>query len=89
MANIFETNDRMELAMDHINAYMKFMYNQWTEQICRAIFGTQLGDHIWSKWLGFREYQGIESAIFNMWFALDRECTYKILNFAFEYYNVD
>lgn len=89
MANTFKINNRLEAVMDHIDAYMKFMYHQWTEQMCKAIFGAQLGDHIWTKWMGFREDQGIEAAIFNMWFALDRECTYKILDMALQYYNVE
>lgn len=86
MTNTSKTNDNVEAAMGHINAYLKFMYNQWTEQMCKAIFGAQLSDHIWNKWVQFREDQGIEAAIFNMWFALDRKCTNKLLGAALQCY---
>lgn len=89
MANTFKIDNRLETVKDHIDTYMKFMYNQWTEHICRAIFGAQLGDHIWAKWMGFREDQGVEAAIFNMWFALDHECTHKLLDFALQFYGFE
>ena len=82
-----EAHNNMEKAFDHIDAYMKFMYNLWTEPMCHSMFGDQLGGHIWNKWMNFREDQGIEAAIFNMWFALDHECIDKITNTALIHYS--
>lgn len=78
----------MKEAYKYIDSYMKFMYNQWDYNMCISIFGEMLGDHIWGKWLDTRERDGIDAAITNIWWELDRDCIEKILARAFETYNI-
>ena len=78
----------MKEAYKYIDAYMKFMYNQWDHDMCISIFGEMLGDHIWGKWLAVREYDGVDAAITNIWGKLDYGCLEKILDRAFKTYNI-
>lgn len=69
----------MEIIAKHIDAYMKWMYNHWDLMVCRDVYGDDLGNHIWNKWVGWYKRMGVSGAISEFWFNADPSTRNKVL----------
>lgn len=68
-----------------VENFMYYMYNKWCLNEARYLFGERLGDHIFNKWVGKREYSHDQTM---SWFGdLDKKCRQKIVDRANELYN--
>jgi hypothetical protein len=65
--------------MNEVTAFMYFMYNRFTDEECRRIFGT-LSEHI------FEKYIGSDGDVMRFYSWLDTECRDKLVKAATEYY---
>lgn len=69
-----------------VENFMYYMYNKWCLNEAHLLFGESLGDHIFNKWFGKREYS---HDITMSWFAdLDKKCRQKIVDRANELYGL-
>lgn len=70
-----------------LDCYLFFMWNEWCKDICLAIFGKLMGEHIWGKWCHLcEEYRsvGAPAAIYS---ELDAEKRRAIVERAIKHYN--
>ena len=66
--------------MKDIENFMYYMFNRWTLEEAKFVFGDNLGTHIYGKW------QEVDDTL--IWFGwLDKECRHKIADRANEIYN--
>lgn len=66
---------------NEVTNFMYYMYNKWCIGEAKKIFGDNLGEHIFSKWIEHRKDQ-------LYWYSeLDTSCRQKIVNRANEIYN--
>ena len=64
-----------------VDAFMLYMFNRWNMNEAKLLFGKNLGDHIFGKWIEHRSDQ-------LYWYAeLDESCRQKIVDRANELYN--
>lgn len=61
--------------MNEVTAFMYYIYNKWNLAESKNLFGENLGDHIWEKYMQFSD---------KLYFyaELDNECREKIVNRA-------
>jgi len=66
--------------MKEIENFMYYMFNRWSLEEAKKVFGDDLGTHIYGKW------QDTDDTL--IWFGwLDKECRRKISDRANEIYN--
>lgn len=72
--------------MDNVvTLFMYYMYNKWSKEESIRLFGNDLGNHIFNKWLGKHEYS---NDITMSWYAdLDNERRQMIVDRAIEVYS--
>lgn len=67
--------------MNEVTNFMYYVYNRWSEEESKHIFGEDLGNHIFKKW----QKQGYGKEL--LWYSeLDRECKDKLVARANELY---
>jgi len=72
----------MENKVNQVTAFMLYIYNRWNIQEARDLFGNNLGEHIFSKYLHHRKGLG---ELF--WYSeLDTDCRRKFVERAVEIY---
>ena len=71
---------------NYINNYFMFMWNHWDYKTCIEIFGENLGEHIWSKWLNICNEYGPTGGVAILWGRIDSECQQKLTIKANKYY---
>ena len=64
-----------------IDTYLKFMWNQWSDEVCFEIFGEDLGSWLFGKWLGLVAEYGHIGAPAVFWADIDTECQEAICNY--------
>lgn len=65
--------------MNEVTKFMYYCFNKWNFAEAKAIFGENLGKHIWGKWI-----DRTDSLI---WYSeLDNECKQKLVDRANEIY---
>ena len=70
---------------NEVTNFMFYVYNKWNINEAHLLFGKNLGDHIFNKWVGKREYSHDQTM---SWFGdLDKKCRQKIVDRANELYN--
>ena len=70
---------------NEVTNFMLYVYNRWSINEARYLFGEILGEHIYAKWTEKREYS-IDQNL--SWYAdLDKDCRQKIVDRANEVYN--
>ena len=66
---------------NEVTNFMFYIYNKWSINEAHLLFGKNLGDHIFGKWI---EHRGDQL----YWYAeLDEGCRQKIVDRANELYN--
>ena len=68
-------------------SYMIFMANVWSENVCKAIYGKLLGQHIWDKYISYVNNDGMYGAMAKLVFELDNENLKKLIDYACSKYN--
>ncbi|MBO7731849.1 MAG: hypothetical protein J6S67_04835 [Methanobrevibacter sp.] len=69
--------------MNEVTYFMWYIYNRWSHSESIMLFGENLGEHIFEKWMWYRR-QSLDSL---MWYSeLDNECRQKIVDRANEIY---
>ena len=66
--------------MNEVTNFMYYMYNKWNDSEATALFGKNLGAHIFEKW---QHYNG---RALEWYGALDTECRQKVADRANEIY---
>lgn len=62
-----------------VECFMYYMCNKWGLDEAKSLFGDNLGEHIYNKWLGYSDSL--------TWYgSIDKECRGKIYNRALEIY---
>lgn len=60
------------MAHNEVTHFMWYMYNHWSITEAKTIFGDNLGEHIWNKWLDSFELSNDHTMY---WYAqLDENC---------------
>lgn len=68
--------------MNEVTAFMLYMFNKWSIQEAKYLFGENLGRHIFDKWVGWGTHKELR------WYAdLDSACRQKVVDRANELYN--
>lgn len=70
--------------MKTVKNFIWYMYNRWNEYEASRIFGKDLGNHIFNKWVEYRE--NVRDYTVEWFMALDKECQTKIIERANEIY---
>lgn len=70
-----------------LDCYLYFMWNAWSYDECIALFGENLGKHIWSKWNALCCDCGVAGAPAALYAALDEEKHQTLKERAVAYYN--
>lgn len=70
--------------MKSVRNYMWYMYNKWNHQEAIRIFGENLGNHIFDKWVSYAE--NVRDYTMMFFADLDNECRTKIVERANEIY---
>ena len=63
-------------------SYAIYMANKWSQSEARIIWGNNLGEHIWNKWVTFNENYGTHAASMKLLYELDNECLEKLVERA-------
>lgn len=67
--------------MNEVTNFMYYMYNRWCFDECIALFGKDLGAHIWEK------YKNSMSGDKLYWYgSLDKKCQQRLVDRANEIY---
>lgn len=65
--------------MNEVTYFMWYMYNRWNKEEAIAVFGENLGNHVFGKWCHYRE-NGLGDLY---WYSeLDNECRQKVVDRA-------
>lgn len=68
---------------NEVTNFMLYMYNRWSAEEARTLFGRDLGSHIYGKWLD--AFTMNDRTMF--WYSnLDSNCRQKIVDRANEIY---
>lgn len=66
---------------NEVTNFMYYMFNKWSEEEAKDLYGELLGKHIYNKWIAARGDNLI-------WYGeLDNECRQKVVDRANEIYN--
>lgn len=66
--------------MNEVTNFMYYMFNRWCPDECVALFGKDLGEHIWKK------YEEVGSDKLYWYAELDDKCKQKLVDRANEIY---
>ena len=70
---------------NEVTNFLFYIYNKWSKEESVRLFGNDLGNHIFNKWVGKHEYS---NDITMSWYAdLDNKCRRNIVDRANELYN--
>jgi hypothetical protein len=70
---------------NEVTNFLFYVYNKWSKEESVRLFGNDLGNHIFNKWVEKHEYS---NDITMSWYAdLDKKCRQKIVDRANELYN--
>lgn len=70
---------------NEVTNFMYYMYNKWCIGEAKKVFGNNLGEHIFSKWVHHINVTQLGDLY---WYSeLDNECRRKIVDRANELYN--
>ena len=70
---------------NEVTNFMYYMYNKWCIGEAKKVFGNNLGEHVFSKWVHHRKDTGLGDLY---WYSeLDNKCRRKIVDRANELYN--
>ena len=70
---------------NEVTNFLFYIYNKWSKEESVRLFGNDLGNHIFNKWVGKHEYS---NDITMSWYTdLDNSCRRKIVDRANELYN--
>ena len=70
---------------NEVTNFTYYMFNKWCIGEAKKVFGNNLGEHIFNKWVEKHEYS---NDITMSWYSdLDNECRRKIVDRANELYN--
>ena len=58
-----------------VDLFFKYMYNVWDYYECIEIFGDDLGEHIWDKWVNYFHQDCLE-----LWGGLDAHLQEQLIN---------
>lgn len=69
-----------------------FMANRWSRQTAIEIFGKDMGEHFWIKWLGgwsdeLNNYRGPDYATMRLFYAMSDDYLQKLLDYIKVNYN--
>lgn len=67
--------------MKSVDIFFKFMWNRWTEQVCKEIFDEWKALHIWNVWLNIRDDYDATAAPAVLWAYLDSMCKNAICDY--------
>lgn len=69
---------------NQVTDFMYYMYNRWSLDESKMLFGDNLGQHIYDKWLHHKQGSGGDL----YWYSeLDRDCRNKLVARAVEVYS--
>ena len=69
---------------NEVTNFMFYLFNKWCKEEAIRLYGNNLGNHIFNKWVWYRENGGDQLE----WYAnLDNQCQRKIVDRANELYN--
>ena len=70
---------------NEVTNFMFYLFNRWSKEEAIRLYGNNLGNHIFNKWVEKHEYS---NDITMSWYSdLDNECRRKIVDRANELYN--
>lgn len=69
--------------VNQVTAFMLYMYNKWSENEARNLFGENLGDHIYGK---YRYYMGERLGVMFWYSELDSKRRRQLVTRAIELY---
>lgn len=70
---------------NEVTNFMYYMYNVWNIVEAKAVFGTNLGEHIYDKYIHYHNSAGLGDLY---WYSeLDENCRQKLVDRANEIYN--
>lgn len=71
----------MDGQVNQVTAFMLYMANRWCIGEAKKVFGDNLGEHVFSKWVELRNMGSL------YWYAeLDKRCREKVVKRAIELY---
>ena len=70
--------------MKTVRNFMWYMYNKWNRQEAIYVFGENLGNHLYNKWM--RYYENVRDYNLTFFAEIDNECRTKIVQRANEIY---
>ena len=66
-----------------VDSFMLYIFNKWSFEESKLVFGDNLGRHIYNKWCDYRNNRGDQLE----WYAnLDETCRNKLVARAIECY---
>lgn len=65
--------ENIELAYKHVDAYFKYMFNNWDYSKSITLFGEDRGDYLWGLWREKVARYGHVGAIGFFWSQVDSE----------------
>lgn len=72
----------MNEQVNQVTAFMLYMFNKWCIGEAKKVFGDNLGEHVFKKWVDLHCEMGTL-----YWYAeLDKRCRKKIVERAIELY---
>ena len=69
--------------MNQVTNFMYYMFNRWSRDESIVVFGDDLGDHVYRKYLDSR---GCGADILSWYAELDRTCKQRLVDRANELY---
>ena len=73
----------MNEQVNQVTAFMLYMFNRWCIGEAKKVFGENLGEHVFSKWIDLRHRNS--GSLY--WYAeLDKRCREMVVKRAIELY---
>lgn len=69
-----------------VSQFYFFMWNVWTKDVCLEIYGKVMGEHFWSKFIGYHDAGGFDHAVAKMYADISDHYRDDLVNAAIEYY---
>jgi hypothetical protein len=64
-----------------IDNYLKYMWNTWSEDECKSLFGDR-AEYIWLKWMSLCRTEGMIGAAAAFWADVDSGIQEELVNRA-------